>query len=46
MEKGLYMEELLIDAIAQRHILFILQKPSFMIRILAGMCVIMKDIPS
>ncbi len=40
------IEENLMDAFAQQYILFVLQKPSFKIRILAGMCVILKDIPS
>jgi len=40
------IEENLIDSLAQQYLLFTLQKPTFKIRILAGMCVILKEIPS
>ncbi|MBN2116911.1 MAG: hypothetical protein JW730_10080 [Anaerolineales bacterium] len=45
-EGFLKIDENMMDAFAQQYILFMLQKPTFKIRILAGMCVILKTIPS
>jgi hypothetical protein len=42
----LNIQEDMMDAFAQQHLLFRLQKPTFKVYILAGMCVILKDISS
>jgi hypothetical protein len=47
LQKGiLNIEDSMIDAFADHYLLFTLQKPAFKIQILAGMCSILKDIPS